>query len=330
VNVTNTAPALAQSLPPLPGVTEGGVFDYSFPRELFVDADADTITYSVTTVPTAAWLAFSPLLRVISGTPTSSDVGMYVVTVEARDAFGGVGGVSGSLTVNANPVVNVSGVWATAASPIVVPGVRATVNVSVPRLFSDPEGDPVTYSVWDGSQAPWVSIVNSGDRGSRWLVGVPDKNSHTLLSVSVVGRDGRGGVSSAVTLVLTIANSAPTVGSSGGLPLQSVSVGSVQIVAVPNTAFSDADGDALTYSVARVDGSGNSSGSVVTFVSVSGSSVVIGPRMGQQGSYLLQLSAFDGHGGNASSEFTVNVPNRAPVRPSRPRRQSSGNVDVHD
>jgi hypothetical protein len=191
------------------------------------------------------------------------------------------------------------------------------MNVSVPPLFDDTDGDAVTYSVWDGSLAPWLSIVNSEDRRARWLVGTPDRNSHKALSVSIVGRDGRGGVSGAVAVVVMIANSAPTAvgsgigNSSSGLAPQSVSVGSVAIVAIPSGMFSDVDGDALTYGVSRVGGSG--SGSVGSFVSVSGSSVVISPRAGAQGSYVVQLSAFDGQGGSASSVFTVDVPNAAPV-----------------
>ncbi len=106
-----------------------------------------------------------------------------------------------------------------------------------------------------------------------------------------------------------IGNSAPVAGSSG-LPGQTVAVGSVQIVSIPGGAFSDADGDSLTFAVSRV--SGNGSGTVGSFVSVSGSSVVIGPRTGMQGSYVLRLSALDGQSGSASSEFTVDVPNQVP------------------
>ena len=306
--IDNQDPSLAQSLPPLPVVTEGQSFTYTFPRDLFTDDDGDSnITY---TVSGPAWLAFDAALRLVSGTPTRSDAGVRAVVITARDAFGGQGSVTASLSVNANPVVvNVTGGWASPASPIVLPGVGVAINVSVPTLFSDDDSDPVTYVVGDGSQAPWLSIVNSEDRSARWLVGRPDRNNHAAVSVTIVGRDGRGGVSGAVWVVLWIGNSAPEAGSSG-LPGQTVAVGSVQVVSIPRGAFSDADGDSLTFAVSRV--SGNGSGTVGSFVSVSGSSVVIGPRTGMQGSYVLRLSAVDGQNGSASSEFTVDVPNQAP------------------
>ena len=112
-----------------------------------------------------------------------------------------------------------------------------------PTLFSDDDSDPVTYSVADGSQAPWLSIVNSRDLSGRWLVGSPDRNNHAPVTVTMVGRDGRGGVSGGVAVVLSILNSSPVAGGSE-LSNQSVAVGSVQMVSIPGRAFSDADGAA--------------------------------------------------------------------------------------
>jgi hypothetical protein len=308
--VRNTAPALARALPPVPLVTEGTAFVFSFPRDLFGDADGDSFNY---TASLPSFLALDAGLLFVTGTPSRANVGTHSFTIVAQDRFGAAGSVSASVTVNAHPVVDVAarGGWASSVSPLALPRVREAFNVSVPALFTDADGDAVAYSVSDGSQAPWLALWSRGGAGAGWwLTGTPDRNAHTPVTVQVVGSDGRGGVSVPALVVVTVANS-PPVAAGAALASHSVPVNSVLVVSVPPSAFVDADGDTLTLTVSRVGGNGT--GAVPSFVSVSGSSVIIGPRQGMQGDYVLAVTAVDGHGGSASSLLTVTVPNTPPM-----------------
>ncbi len=304
VTVSNTAPALAQSLPAVPLVTEGAAFAYSFPRDLLVDADGDSVVH---TASLPSFLAFDAGLRQITATPARAHAGNHNLTITAQDPYGAIGRVSAVVTVNAHPVADAGsrGGWATSASPLALSGVGVAVNVSVPVLFTDPDGDAVAYSVSDGSQAPWAALTSRDSGGGSgvgggttwWLTGVPDRNAHAPVTVYVVGSDGRGGVSAAVAVVMTVANTAP-VAADTALGPQSVPVGSVAVVSVPASAFADADGDALTLTVSRVGGNGT--GAVSQFVSVSSFSVIVGPRQGMQGEYVLGVAAVDGRGGSSA------------------------------
>jgi hypothetical protein len=308
--VGNAAPALTQALPVVPLVTEGTPFTYAFPRDLFLDADGDGVAY---TAALPSFLVLDSGLRLISGTPTRANVGTHTLTILAEDMFGAVGRVSAVVTVNAHPEADAvsRGAWATAASPLVLPGVAVAVNVSVPPLFADPDGDAVVYRVSDGSQAPWLALSTGvGNGSSWWLTGTPDRNSHAPVTVTVAATDGRGGASTAVPVVLSVSNSAPRA-ANATLAALSVPVNSVQVLAVPASAFLDADGDALTLVVSRAGGNGT--GAVSSFVSVSALSVIVGPRQGMQGEYVLDVTAVDGRGGSATSKLTVTVPNAPPV-----------------
>ena len=96
-------------------------------------------------------------------------------------------------------------------------------------------------------------------------------------------------------------NRAPV--AAGSIPAQTVAVGESVSVSVAS-AFSDPDGDALTYAAA-------SSASGVATVAVSGASVsVTGVSIGAA---TITVTARDAGGLSAQQTFEVTVPNRAPV-----------------
>nr|MDE2944390.1 hypothetical protein [Gemmatimonadota bacterium] len=119
--------------------------------------------------------------------------------------------------------------------------------------------------------------------------------------VTVTASDGRGG-SASQAFAVTVPNRPPvTVGSLGRVR---VHVGSWATVEVSG-AFSDPDGDGLTYRAAPSDWS-------VVAVEVSGSRVRLRGRSPKVTK--VTVTADDGHGGTAVQVFEVEVPNRAPVR----------------
>ena len=228
-----------------------------------------------------------------------ADVGQYPVTVVASDVYGGVGNVTTTLVVNSKPGPGPAfSSWTNVTTTPI--GVWFTTTIP-PGVFVDADGDAVKYSLVDKSRATWLSLAADGVT----LSGTPSVNTHSSVAVVVGVSDGRGG-SDVFTVELVTPNTAPVV--KLGAEDRNVTVGVVRVAVISSDAFGDADGDALLYAV-----TGTAPGrSVPTFVSVTGSSVVLSPRSGDQGRYEMALTASDSWGGFATSPFAVVVDNRPP------------------
>ncbi|MCY3650552.1 MAG: putative Ig domain-containing protein, partial [Acidimicrobiaceae bacterium] len=89
----NAAPTVDNPIPDQ-SATAGEAFSYAFAATAFSDPEGGTLTYTATKGDGTAlppWLAFTPSLRIFSGTPGSGDAGTVSVKVTATD--------SGSLSV---------------------------------------------------------------------------------------------------------------------------------------------------------------------------------------------------------------------------------------
>ena len=101
----NQAPTISTVIPDQTAPI-GAAFDYRIPDGTFTDADSgDTLTYSASKSPDAAWLNFDPATSTFSGRPTAADVGFITITVTASD---GIDSVTDEFTV-AVPVPPSSG-----------------------------------------------------------------------------------------------------------------------------------------------------------------------------------------------------------------------------
>jgi VCBS repeat-containing protein len=72
--------------------TEGTLFDFTLPSDVFEDTESPILTLSATLADNSAlpgWLGFDPVSGTFSGTPTDGDVGNYAVKVTAQDDDGG-------------------------------------------------------------------------------------------------------------------------------------------------------------------------------------------------------------------------------------------------
>ncbi|WP_157964705.1 tandem-95 repeat protein, partial [Algibacillus agarilyticus] len=79
VTNTNDAPTITSS--GITSATEDSIYNYTLSAS---DADTgDTLTYTATTKPT--WLSFDASTRILSGTPTNSDVGTHAVVLTVSD-----------------------------------------------------------------------------------------------------------------------------------------------------------------------------------------------------------------------------------------------------
>ena len=237
------------------------------------DPDGNPLTYSVSGNPEGSSLSGNTF----SWTPTSGQAATYQVTFTVSDGRGG----TDSETITLSSVVpNEAPVLQRIGDQSVPAGVTLTLVLNA----SDPNGDPLTYSV---SGNPEGSSL-SGNTFS-WT---PTSGQAATYQVTFTVSDGRGGTDSeTITLSSVVPNEAPVLQRIGD---QSVPAG-VTLTLVLNA--SDPNGDPLTYSV-----SGNPEGS-----SLSGNTFSWTPTSGQAATYQVTFTVSDGRGGTDSETITLRV-----------------------
>ena len=117
--------------------------------------------------------------------------------------------------------------------------------------FTDADGDRLTYTaaLSDGGRLPsWLTF----DPATRTFTGTPGPGDGGTVRVTVMASDGTATVSDEFVLMVTVRNTAPVVATP--LADQEVMIDVPFTYVVPADAFTDADGDPLTYAAATRDG----------------------------------------------------------------------------
>jgi Ca2+-binding RTX toxin-like protein len=123
-------------------------------------------------------------------------------------------------------------------------------SVLIPRTgFSDIDGDTLAMSVRlaSGEALPsWLSFD-----GAR-ITGTPPANYNGQLGLRVTASDGQAQVSTGLVLTIAAVNDAPTVAT----PRSDIEVeaGASLNIVLPQNMFTDVDGDAITITLVRADG----------------------------------------------------------------------------
>ena len=248
----------------------------------FSDPDGDALSYE----------ADSDASDVATVSVSGSDVtvtgaapGSATVRVTATDPGGQRATQTFEVTViSANRAPTVS---AAVPDQSVVEGTEVAVDVS--GAFSDPDGDALSYEAdSDASDVATASVSGS----DVTVTGVAPGSA----TITVTATDP-GGLSATGTFEVTVisANRAPAV--SAAIPDQSVVEGTEVAVDVSG-AFSDPDGDALSYEA-------DSDALDVATVSVSGSDVTV--TGAAPGSATVRVTATDPGGLSATQTFEVTV-----------------------
>ena len=279
--------ATVSAIPPQSGETGETVqVDVS---PLFSDPDGDALTYSAATSDAAvadASVAGSVVTVSLVGAGTAT------ITVTATDPGGLSASLEAAVTVtqaNRAPVATVS------AIPPQSGETGETVQVDVSPLFSDPDGDALTYSAATSDAA----VADASVAGSVVTVSLVGAGTATI---TVTATDP-GGLSASLEAAVTVtqANRAP-VATVSAIPPQSGETGeTVQVDVSP--LFSDPDGDALTYSAATSD-------AAVADASVAGSVVTV--SLVGAGTATITVTATDPGGLSASLEAAVTVEDPPP------------------
>ena len=276
----------------------------------FTHPDNDTMTYSATLSDTSigamSWNgSFLSITAVAAGSAT--------VTVTATDSNGATATQTFSLTVEPNSAPTPVG--SIPNQTVSVTETARTVDVS--SYFSDPDGNPLTYSA-TSSDTSIATVSTSGATVS--ITGVAGGSA----TITVTATDNSNATATQDISVTVISNRAPV--QTDTIPTQTVSLsGSAETVDL-DSYFSDPDGNPLTYSA-------TSSNVSIATVSVSGATLTI--TGGATGWATISVNATDTSNAGAQQNFSVNVvSNRSPISvdpiPNQTVRvgETAGTVDL--
>ena len=227
-DVANAAPVISGT--PATEVTAGTAYAF---QPTASDPDGDALTFSIANMP--AWATFNTATGRLEGTPTASHVGTYGdIAIGVSDGQATAQLPAFSIVVNElpNAAPLISGTPPTS--------VIAGTAYSFQPTASDPDGDPLTFSITN--MPPWARF----DETTGLLEGIPaqsDVGSHGEIVIGV--SDGRATAQlPAFSIVVSEVPNAPPMIS--GTPATSVTAATAY--AFPPTA-SDPDGDALIFEV---------------------------------------------------------------------------------
>ena len=198
----------------------------------FNDVDGDSLAYSATGLPSG--LTINASTGAISGTigAHASQASPYSVVVTANDGHGGV--------VSTTFSMNVGNVAPDAANDTATTAEDTAATIAVLANDNDPDGDTLTVASATAGQG--TVVVN----GNGTITYTPPADFFGSDTVVYQISDGDGGTATAsVSITVTPVNDAPV---TAGLASLIDSDGAAISIDVAS-AFSDIDGDALTYAV---------------------------------------------------------------------------------
>lgn len=284
----NTAPTISGT--PQTSITVGSPYSFAPTAS---DADGDTLTFSIAGRP--GWASFSSASGQLSGTPLAADIGTYGgIRISVTDGQEIVTLPEFSVDVNdlPNRAPTISGAPSTAVTV-------GSVYAFSPTA-SDVDGDTLTFSI--AAMPSWAAF----DAATGQLSGAPgpaDIGAHTGISIGVTDGVATATLPDFAITVSDIPNQAPAI---SGTPATQVSVDAVYSF---TPTASDADGDALTFSIANRP--------IWANFDVSNGRLSGTPVAGDEGSYPnVRISVSDGKDTASLQAFTITVvglPNTPPT-----------------
>jgi hypothetical protein len=297
INV-NRSPTVANSIPNQ-WVIFGNAWTYTVAANTFTDPDGDTLTYSASMQDGTALPSFisfnSGTLTFTAPTP-GSNAGDFLLRVIASDSKA-LGYANFKYTLNRVPTV------ANTIPNQIVTIARAAMNYQVPaNTFNDSDGHGLTLSVTlspSGSLPTWLSF----NTVTNTFTGSPTVSDFGTITIKVTASDG---MQTCFTTVQILVNRPPTLVS----PLANaiVTVGNLISLSVPESRFTDSDGNTITVTITKQDGTALPSWIVYS----DGANTLSGtPTSSDYGNLLVRVIGSDTMS-TTNNDFTILV-NRRPV-----------------
>ena len=276
--------------------------DIGLPLEA-TDAEGDSLSYTLGGTD-AGHFALSGNQLQTSGALDYESRSSYSVTVTVGDGNGGSDSIDVTITVtDVNEAAPIFTEGATAGRSV-AENTAAGQDIGLPLAATDAEGDPLTYAL-GGTDAGHFALSGNQLQTS----GALDYEGQSSYSVTVTVSDGKSGTDSIdVTITVTDVNEAP-VFTEGGSAARSVMehTAAGQDIGLP-LAATDAEGDALTYTLGGTDAG---------HFGLSGNQLRTSGALDYEGrsSYSVTVTVSDGMGGTDSIDVSISVTdvNEAPV-----------------
>ncbi|RAJ99992.1 putative secreted protein (Por secretion system target) [Larkinella arboricola] len=317
------APATTANTPPVLAtignktVNEGSVLNVPLSA---TDADGDAVTITATNLPSFASLNNN----VLTFSPGFQAAGSYTITVRATDSKQASDQKTFTLVVNDVPTTGVTITHFTLINAATDQEIRTLANNEVINLATLPTSNlnirantspsliGSVKMVLSGQQsrtqtetgAPYALFGDSNGNYNNWT---PTLGSYTLKGTPYTGSGATGTAGPVLTINFSVVNQPvgnqpPTLATP--IPDQSTSVGTAFSFSFGASTFTDANGDALSYS-ATLDNNTALPG-WLTFTSAtrtfSGT-----PPAGSPASIAVKVTASDGKGGTASDSFIITI-----------------------
>ena len=299
----NDAPEIGD-VSPLSGF-ENTAFAYAFDPQLFRDADGDFLAMSLrgaVGAPLPGWLTFNVLTLTVSGTPPANFTGTLALELVASD--GTVSAVKPlTLTIEAVNHAPVIG-----ALPVVAAVEDKPISITLgSNLFTDVDGDAVSVSVLGsgGDALPsWLSF----NATTRTLTGTPPANFNGIIDLSVAANDGTTTTVKPWQITVTPLNDAPVIGT---LPVATSAEDTPVSIVLDPALFTDVDGDAVTVTVRKSNGT-----ALPTWLTYNAVTHTLSgtPPSNFNGSIALQVAVSDGTATTVKPwSLTITPVNDAPI-----------------
>jgi hypothetical protein len=229
VQATNRAPTISGTPPS--SITAGQAYSFTPTAS---DPDGQALTFSVANKP--SWAAFSASTGRLSGTPAASDAATTAnIAISVSDGSATATLAPFSITVQAaNRAPTISGTPPSS--------VTAGQAYSFTPTASDPDGQALTFAI--ANKPSWAAFSTSTGR----LSGAPaagDVTTYSNIAIAVSDGTATATLAPFSINVQSAANRAPVI---SGTPVASATAGKPYSFRPTAT---DADGDALTFSIAN-------------------------------------------------------------------------------
>ena len=253
----------------------------------FSDPDGNLLTYSATSSDTSIATASIATVSASKATLTITAVaaGSATITVTATDTANATATQDISVTVTSNRAPVRTDTIPT--QTVSLSGSAETVDLD--SYFSDPDGNPLTYSA-TSSNTSKATVSVSG--ATLTITGVATGSA----TITVNATDPSNAGATQTFSASVVSNRSPI--SVGPIPNQTVRVGDTAVTVDVSSYFSDPDGNPLTYSA-------TSSNTSKATVSVSGATVTI--TAVAAGSATISVTATDPSNASRSRSFSATV-----------------------
>lgn len=251
--------------------------------QAFSDPDHDELSYTVSPSDTNNVQAAitGHTLRV-----TPKVYGSALLTVTAKDSYGGTYQQSFNLKINAQPVASPIG-----DESLVEQGAAKEINLS--SYISDPDGDMLAFTAQSDDPAK-VLVAVHGDK----LTLIPKATGTATITIAVA--DSRGGSSSVRFTATVRKNGAPV---TGGLVKQMLQENGTPVTLDLSAHFTDPEKDPITYSAVSLN-------SGIAAVTLTDFMLKITPRA--QGTTQVEITAADDKGNLTTTRLDITV-NGSPI-----------------